>query len=47
VFFAFLPKSRKIIVLGSIKKEAEGQTPRHIVLRMRGRLRAKKKELKE
>ena len=47
VFFAFLKKCRRVYLLGAYKKEAEGQTPRHVVLKMRNRLRELKKELKE
>ncbi|WP_428939681.1 hypothetical protein [Fontivita pretiosa] len=47
VYFAYLPKSRAIYVLGAYKKEAEHQTPRHIVATMRNRLRRLKDELGE
>jgi hypothetical protein len=39
VYFAVFPKTREIWVLGAYKKEDEGQTPKHIIVRIRNRLR--------
>lgn len=39
VFFAVLPDRRRIVILGVIKKEAEGQTPVWAKVRTRVRLR--------
>ena len=39
VFFWVDENNREIWILGAYKKEEEGQTPRHIVLKMRGRQR--------
>lgn len=39
VFFAVLDEENLIVVLGCFKKEAEGQTPTHIKLKMRNRMR--------
>jgi len=38
IFFAY--RKRRIIVLGAIKKEDEGKTPEHIIIRMQNRLDA-------
>ncbi len=39
IFFTVLPKEKAILVLGAIKKEAEGQTPTWAKTRIRYRLR--------
>lgn len=39
VYFTVHPKERAIIILGAIKKEAEGQTPAWVKIRVRNRLR--------
>lgn len=39
VYFTVSPKEKTIVVLGAIKKEAEGQTPAWVKIRIRNRLR--------
>jgi carbon storage regulator CsrA len=39
VVFAYLKDRDEIVVLGAFKKENEGQTPKHIIIRMHNRLR--------
>lgn len=38
VYFTVSPKEKAIVVLGAIKKEAEGQTPAWVKIRIRNRL---------
>ncbi len=40
VYFAWLPESRTIVVLGVARRRWSGPTPRHIVIRIDNRLRA-------
>lgn len=42
VFFAVFDEDTLIVVLGCHKKESEGQTPRHVIVRVRNRLRQAK-----
>lgn len=39
VYFATSPNDKAIVILGAIKKEAEGPTPAWVRVRIRGRLR--------
>ena len=47
VFFAVFDEEKLIVVLGCHKKENEGQTPRHIVVKMRNRMRQTQKALEQ
>jgi hypothetical protein len=38
IFFAPVAKRKEIVVLGAFKKEAEGQTPAHVIIKMEARL---------
>lgn len=46
VYFAVWPRFKTLVVLGAIKKEAEGQCPPHVVIRMRHRKRNVERNLK-
>ena len=45
VYFTILKERKLIIVLSTYKKEDDGQAPKHIVIRVRNRLRVAKEEM--
>ena len=47
VYFAIIDKRKLIMALAAYKKEAEGQTPTHMIIRVRNRLRQAMKLLQQ